>query len=76
MINALTIDIEDWFQVSALAGTIARADWPHMGSRVENNTRRLLDLLARKEVRATCFVLGWTAERHPDLVREIAAAGH
>jgi len=76
VINALTIDIEDWFQVSALAGTIARADWPHMGSRVENNTRRLLDLLARKEVRATCFVLGWTAERHPDLVREIAAAGH
>ena len=76
VINALTIDVEDWYQVSALAGTIRREDWTEMEPRVERNTHRLLELLDRKGVRATCFVLGWTAERHPTLVREIAAAGH
>lgn len=74
--NALTIDVEDYFHVSAMASTIPYADWPRWPARVERNTRRLLDLLDRAGVRATCFVLGWVAERHPGLVRDIAARGH
>ncbi len=76
VVNALTVDVEDWFQVSALAGSIAREDWPRMESRVERNTERLLELFDRAGVRATFFVLGWIAERYPGLVRAIAAAGH
>lgn len=75
-LNAMTIDVEDYFQVAALAGAIAAEDWERWPRRVEVNTRRLLDLVERHGVRATCFVLGWIAERHPTLVREIAARGH
>lgn len=74
--NAMTVDVEDYFHVSALAGVIKRADWEQRESRVVNNTRRLLALFERHGVRATFFVLGWVAEREPGLVREIARAGH
>ncbi|MFQ3621965.1 MAG: XrtA system polysaccharide deacetylase [Acetobacteraceae bacterium] len=74
--HALSVDVEDWFQVQAFAGVIARADWDRLPRRVVANTDRLLDLFAQHGVSATFFVLGWVAERHPDLVRRIAAGGH
>ena len=74
--NALTVDVEDYFQVSALASHIARADWNRIPCRVERNVGRILELLADASARATFFTLGWIAERHPQLVRRIAAAGH
>jgi len=75
-INALTIDVEDYFQVSGFQREIRRDDWPRFTSRVVINTQRLLAICRRWKVKATFFVLGWVAERHPDLIREIAAAGH
>lgn len=74
--NALTVDVEDYFQVSAFAGSIQRSEWDSMPLRVVENTHRLLQLFADSRVSATFFVLGWVAERVPDLVREIAAQGH
>jgi polysaccharide deacetylase family protein (PEP-CTERM system associated) len=74
--NALTVDVEDYFQVSAFAKSIDRRDWDTIPLRVEANTQRLLQLFADADVSATFFVLGWVAERVPGLVREIAAAGH
>lgn len=74
--NALTIDVEDYFQVAAFAGQIKPEDWPSYPSRVDRNVRVLLDLLARHEVKATFFTLGWIAERHPDLIKAIVANGH
>lgn len=74
--NALSIDVEDYFQVAALAEAIRFDDWPHMEYRVERNTRTLLDLLEQYGVKATFFVLGWVAERSPALVRAIADTGH
>lgn len=74
--NALTIDVEDYFQVAALAETIRYEDWPRMEYRVERNTHRILELFERLGVSATFFVLGWVAERSPGLVRDIAKAGH
>lgn len=76
IVNALTVDVEDWFQVAALAGSVSRDDWPRLESRVERNTECLLAMFEEAGVRATFFVLGWIAERHPSLVRRIAAAGH
>ena len=76
IVNALTVDLEDYFHVSALAASIPRADWDRCTSRVERNTARLLELFADHGVRATWFVLGWVAERYPQLVRAVAAAGH
>ena len=76
MRNALTFDVEDYFHVEAVAGRVARRDWPGLSPRVEVNTRRILDLLDTRRVAATFFVLGWVAERHPGLVREIHARGH
>ena len=73
---AMSIDVEDWFQVQNLAASIPRSSWETQERRVEKNTRRMLDIMARTGARSTCFVLGWVAERHPDLVREIASAGH
>ncbi|MEX1057355.1 MAG: XrtA system polysaccharide deacetylase, partial [Natronospirillum sp.] len=70
------VDVEDYFHVAALAKVISPADWPDMPSRVVNNTQRLLDLFAQANVKATFFVLGWVAERYPQLVRNIHAAGH
>jgi polysaccharide deacetylase family protein (PEP-CTERM system associated) len=74
--NAMTVDVEDYFQVSAFEGHIARADWEHLPCRVERNTERVLELFAAHGVRATFFVLGWIASRYPQLVRRIAEAGH
>lgn len=74
--NALSFDVEDYFQVAALASAVDRRSWDAQPSRVGANTTRLLDLLAARRVRATFFVLGWIAERHPAIVRSIAAAGH
>jgi polysaccharide deacetylase family protein (PEP-CTERM system associated) len=74
--NALTVDVEDYFQVQAFADVVPRATWEAMPRRVEANTERLLALFARHRVHATCFTLGWVAERHPALVRRIVAAGH
>jgi polysaccharide deacetylase family protein (PEP-CTERM system associated) len=74
--NALTIDVEDYFQVSAFAPYIARADWDSRECRVERNVQRILALLAEHETHATFFTLGWIAERYPQLVRDIVAQGH
>ena len=74
--NALSIDVEDWFQVSAFAPVIARADWERLPCRVERNVERLLELLAENQAQATFFTLGWIAERYPQLVRRIVGAGH
>jgi polysaccharide deacetylase family protein (PEP-CTERM system associated) len=74
--NALTIDVEEYFQAHAYAKVIDPADWERIPGRVTANVRRLLALLAAHSTRATFFVLGWVADRHPELVREIVAAGH
>lgn len=74
--NAMTVDVEDWFQVSAFEGHIQRDDWHTFSPRVEANTRRVLELFAEFDVCATFFVLGWVAERFPGLVRDIVAGGH
>lgn len=75
-VNALTVDVEDYYQVEAFANVVRREDWTCWQSRVEQNTHRLLNLFAHHNVRGTFFVLGWVAQQHPQLVREIAAAGH
>ncbi len=75
-VNAMTVDVEDYFHVSAFAGHIRRADWDSFPSRVERNTEAVLELFAKRQVRATFFVLGWVAERQPRLVRRIVEAGH
>lgn len=74
--NALTIDVEDYFQVSALAPYIPRSEWDTRECRVERNVDRILALLADQGVHATFFTLGWVAERYPALVRRIVAGGH
>ena len=76
MINAFSIDVEDYFHVEALASTIDRSRWDALEYRAEANTRRMLDLLAQEKVRATFFILGWVAKRSPQLVRDIHAAVH
>ena len=75
-VNALTIDVEDYFQVSAFAPFIARSDWPQRECRVERNVERILAMLAARGTHATFFTLGWIAERYPQLVRQIVAQGH
>lgn len=75
-LNAFTVDVEDYFHVAALAGSIDRAQWDSLPRRVADNTRRLLDIFDEASMRATFFVLGWVAERFPDLVREIHRRGH
>ena len=74
--NALTVDVEDYFQVEAFAGLIDRADWDSYECRIERNVDRILRMLHETESRATFFVLGWIAERYPALVRDIVAGGH
>lgn len=76
LVNALTIDVEDYFQVSAFAPYIARSDWDARECRVERNVGRILDMLAAENTRATFFTLGWIAQRYPHLVRRIADEGH
>ena len=75
-INYLTIDVEDYFQVAAFEKIIRPGDWAGYASRVERNTDIILDLLDAHGVKGTFFIVGWTAERYPDLVKEIATRGH
>jgi polysaccharide deacetylase family protein (PEP-CTERM system associated) len=72
----MTVDVEDYFQVSAFEGHVPRGDWDRLPCRVERNTERVLALFDAYGVRATFFVLGWVAERYPHLVRRIVDAGH
>jgi polysaccharide deacetylase family protein (PEP-CTERM system associated) len=76
MRNALTIDVEEYFHAHAYERVIGAAAWDRLPGRVVENTRRILALLGRHRARATFFVLGWVADRHPELVREIARGGH
>lgn len=75
-LNAMSVDVEDYFQVHALAPHFPRARWDEVPTRVGDNIDRTVDLFARHEVRATFFILGWVARRFPEHVRRIAAAGH
>lgn len=74
--NALTIDVEDYFQVSAFAPYIRRDEWEARECRVERNVQHILGLLAHRQIKATFFTLGWVAERYPQLVRDIVSGGH
>ena len=76
VLNAMTVDVEDFFHVSAFESVISPSQWKDYQPRVDSNTRRLLDLFAKKEVKSTFFVLGWVAERYPDLIKEIHRQGH
>jgi polysaccharide deacetylase family protein (PEP-CTERM system associated) len=76
VINALTIDVEDYFQVSAFAPYIARSDWDRCECRIERNVAKILQLLADKNIKATFFTLGWIAKRYPQMVRKIIEQGH
>jgi polysaccharide deacetylase family protein (PEP-CTERM system associated) len=76
IINALSFDVEDYFQVSAFERVIDRRDWDRIEHRVEKNTDRILEILANADVRATFFMLGWVADRYPALVRGIVDGGH
>ncbi|HIK58857.1 MAG: XrtA system polysaccharide deacetylase [Verrucomicrobiales bacterium] len=76
MLNALTIDVEDYFMVSAFEDVVKFENWNRYESRVEKNTHRILDLLDEYDVKATFFVLGWVAEQSPKLVKEIYHRGH
>ena len=76
VINAMTVDVEDYFQVSAFEGHIAKSEWDILQHRVMNNTLRILDLFAQKKVKATFFTLGWVAERYPQLIKRIVSEGH
>lgn len=75
-LNAMTVDVEDYFQVSAFEKIIDRAQWDAMACRVDENTRRILALFRQHDVKATFFTLGWVAERYPQLIKEIVAEGH
>lgn len=74
--NALTIDVEDYFQVSAFAPHIARSEWNTRECRVQHNVEVILEMLESHNTKATFFTLGWIAERYPGLVRQIAGQGH
>jgi len=75
-LNMLTVDLEEWFVVEALTDRLASGEWEDLESTVKKNCHRLMDLFEQRRVRATWFVLGWVAERHPDLIRAIAERGH
>ncbi|MBD3759573.1 DUF3473 domain-containing protein [Sphingomonadaceae bacterium G21617-S1] len=76
VVNGLSVDIEDWFQVGAFERTIRREDWDGLVHRVERNSDAVIDLFGRMGARATFFTLGWVAERYPALIRRITDAGH
>jgi len=76
MVNALSVDVEDWYQVHSFRDSITSADWDSCPSRIVNNTERVLDLFDEYRVRGTFFVLGYVAHRYPELVMEIARRGH
>jgi polysaccharide deacetylase family protein (PEP-CTERM system associated) len=74
--NALTIDVEDYFQVSAFDKKISREDWSDMPARLPRNVEKILQLFDREGVKATFFTLGWVCEKFPEVIRDIANAGH
>jgi polysaccharide deacetylase family protein (PEP-CTERM system associated) len=74
--SVISVDVEDYFQVQAFSRNIRRDDWSQYPSRVESNTRRLMDLFDEAGVKGTFFILGWVADKHPQIVREIVARGH
>jgi polysaccharide deacetylase family protein (PEP-CTERM system associated) len=74
--NALSVDVEDWFQVGAFENVINRADWDMLDRRVETNTNAILAMFDAAGVKGTFFTLGWVAQRHPRLIRQIVANGH
>lgn len=74
--NVISVDVEEWFHVEAFASHIPRTDWDQLERRARPSMEALLELFERQRVKCTFFVLGWVAERDPDLVREITAAGH
>ena len=74
--NAMTVDVEDYFQVSAFEKHIDKSQWDTLQHRVADNTERILDLFAQHQVKATFFTLGWVAERYPAVVKRIVAEGH
>ena len=76
IVNAMSVDVEDYFHASAFDRVVSRTSWPERESRVVANTHRLLELFDRHQVKGTFFILGWVAERCPVLVREIASLGH
>jgi polysaccharide deacetylase family protein (PEP-CTERM system associated) len=76
IVNGLSVDVEDWFQVGAFESVIERDDWNSLADRVERNVREILDLFDAADVKATFFALGWVAKRHGGLMREIVARGH
>lgn len=76
VVNGLSVDVEDWFQVGAFENVIARGEWESIKTRVEDNVYRVLDLFAEADVRGTFFTLGWVAQRHPEMIRRIVAGGH
>ena len=75
-VNILTFDIEDWFHILDNPSSRAEEQWANFAPRIERNTDRLLDLLAATGVRATFFCLGWVAEKHPNVIKRIHAAGY
>ncbi len=75
-VNALTVDVEDYYQVEAFANVVLRKDWMIWESRIERNIELLLDLFERQKVHGTFFILGWVAQHHPQVVRKIVHAGH
>ncbi len=76
IVNGLSVDVEDWFQVGAFEGVIDRDDWSGLADRVDTNVRSILDMFDEAHVKATFFTLGWVAQRHGPLLREIARRGH
>jgi polysaccharide deacetylase family protein (PEP-CTERM system associated) len=74
--NILTVDVEDWFHICGVERLLPEVSWPRLESRVTTNTMKILEVLRQKRVKATFFVLGFVAERHPDLIEEIDRAGH
>lgn len=74
--NIISVDVEDYFHPSEVQATVSPERWASMPARVVDSTRRLLDVFARRQVKGTFFILGWVAERHPELIQQIAAAGH
>ena len=76
VVNGLSVDVEDWFQVGAFENVIDRDDWDGLALRVEDNVLRILDMFAQADVSATFFTLGWVAQRHGPLMRKIVEAGH
>jgi polysaccharide deacetylase family protein (PEP-CTERM system associated) len=76
IVNGLSVDVEDWFQVGAFESVIERDDWNSLADRVERNVHEILDLFDAAEVKATFFALGWVAKRHGGLMREIVVRGH